>query len=125
MPAGVRTSRRIWLRLAGVFGLVAAAGAGGCLAPTLPVPPPAIPEIVGPDSDGNVTLKGAKGSARPGAEVTVWNPALDGGRGEGRTTLAEPDGSWSETIPAERKAVLYVWQTVGFDRSEHLEVTVP
>lgn len=115
-------SRRVCLRLAGLLGL---AVVGGCLAPTLPVPPPAVPEIVGPDADGNVTLKGARGSARPNAEVTVWNPALDGGRGEGRTTTALADGSWSETIPAERKAVLFVWQTVGFERSDQLEVQVP
>jgi hypothetical protein len=97
----------------------------GCLAPTLPVPPPAVPDIVGPDAEGNVTLKGGPGSARANAEVTVWNPLLDEGRGEGRTTIALPDGSWSETIPAERKGVLYVWQTIGFERSERLELRVP
>lgn len=97
----------------------------GCLAPTLPLPPPEQPTIQGPDASGLVTLSGRPGAARPNAEVTVWNPALDDGRGEGRTTIARSDGSWSESIPAARGQLLYVWQTVGFERSQQLQVKVP
>ncbi|MGZ3456694.1 MAG: hypothetical protein ACXWUG_05615 [Polyangiales bacterium] len=72
-----------------------------------------------------MTLKGKPGSATANAEVTVWNPMLDSGRGEGRTTIALPDGSWQEQIPAVSKQVLYVWQTSGFERSQEIEVKVP
>jgi hypothetical protein len=78
-----------------------------------------------PDSTGIVTLKGKAGSATPNAEVTVWNPMLDSGRGEGRTTIALPDGSWEEHIPAVSKQILWIWQTSGFERSDHIEVNVP
>ncbi|MBI2393150.1 MAG: hypothetical protein HYV09_26430 [Deltaproteobacteria bacterium] len=114
--------RRSWIRTVALGVLVAL---GGCLAPTLPVPPPAQPEILGPDESGMVTLKGSRDSARPSAEVTVWNPNLDGGKGEGRTTIANPDGSWQETIPAAHKQTLWVWQTVGFERSAQIEVVIP
>lgn len=97
----------------------------GCLAPTLPVPPPSQPEVIGPDATGIVTLKGGPGSARANAEVAVWNPNLDGGKGDGRLTIAAPDGSWSESIPAKSKETLWVWQTVGFERSDHIEVRIP
>lgn len=110
--------RRTWL-------LVGALALGGCLAPTLPVPPPSQPDVEGPDAAGNVTLKGAAGAARANAEVTVWNPNLDGGKGEGKLTIALPDGSWSETIPAKKGETLLVWQAVGGERSTHIEVRIP
>ncbi len=96
-----------------------------CISPTLPVPPPAQPDVTAPDASGLVTVKGQAGSAQPNAEVTVWNQALDEGRGEGRTTVARPDGSWTESIPATSKQTLWIWQTVGMDRSSHVEVRVP
>src|SRR3954469_15184097 len=94
---------------------------GACVAPTLPVPPPSQPDVTEPDSSGVVTLKGKAGSATPNAEVTVWNPEIS----EGRVTIAKPDGSWEEQIPAISKHVLWVWQTIGFDRSSTIEVKVP
>lgn len=115
-------TRRSWIRAA---ALCAVGVLGGCLSPTLPVPPPGQPEIEGPDASGMVTLKGNAGSAQPNAEVTVWNPALDSGKGEGRTTIANPDGSWKETIPASSKQTLWVWQTVGYERSSQIEVHIP
>lgn len=105
--------------------LSALVAVSGCLAPTLPVPPPGQPDVEGPDASGTVKLTGHAGSAQANAEVTVWNPALDGGKGEGRTTIANKDGSWQETIPAASKQTLWVWQTVGFERSNQIEVRIP
>jgi hypothetical protein len=116
---GVVLRRRQWQLVALV------AGAAGCLAPTLPVTPPAQPDVTGPDASGNVTLKGRPGSARANAEVTVWNPNLNAGKGAGVVTIAAGDGSWSNTIPAKTKETLWVWQTIGFERSEHIEVRIP
>lgn len=100
---------------------VFAVGVAGCLAPTLPIPPPTTPEVTAPDADGNVHLTGGKGSAQPGAYVTVWNLRLE----RGRTSRAAADGSWSEVVPAQSKDILYVWQESGNDRSDSVEIKVP
>jgi hypothetical protein len=111
--------RRSFLRSIAAFAVLALGQA--CVAPTLPVPPPSQPDVSEPDSSGIVTLKGKAGSATPNAEVTVWNPEIS----EGRVTIAQPDGSWEEQIPAISKHVLWVWQTIGYDRSSTIEVKVP
>lgn len=103
------------------FLAVLAVGVAGCLAPTLPIPPPSAPDVSAIDADGNVHLTGGRGSAQPGAYVTVWNLRLD----RGRTSRAAADGSWSETIPAQSKDVLYIWQESGNDRSDSIDVKVP
>lgn len=112
-------NRRSWIRAAALFALGAIAG--GCLAPTLPIPPPGQPEISGPDASGLVTLKGAADSAQPNAEVAAYNPVTR----EGRFTVASPNGSWELTIPATSKQTLWLWQTVGFERSSQIEVHIP
>lgn len=121
--------RRALARILAAAALGAAAvgalGTASCLAPTLPVPPPSQPDVIGPDPSGNVTLKGSRGSARPNAEVTAWNPNLNAGRGAGVVTIAADDGSWSQSIPAKSKEILWVWQSIGFERSDRIEVKIP
>jgi len=116
----MRSSRRTWLAASLSLGLVALAS---CLAPTLPVPPPASPEVSTPDQDGIVTVKGAAGSAKANAEVTVWNDNLAGVKGFSGS--AAGDGSWEIKLPAQSKQKLWIWQTVGFERSSTLEISVP
>src|SRR5690606_12240372 len=52
-----------------LFGVVLVAlGAGACLSPTLPLPPPSRPTMEGPDAAGNVRLFGrVPGKARVSA----------------------------------------------------------
>lgn len=109
--------RRSWLRACAASVLAL----GGCLAPTLPIPPPSQPEITAPDADGNVTLKGRPGGARANAEVTVFKPETE----TGSVSIAEPDGSWTVVLKARAKERLWVYQTVGYERSTHIEVEVP
>jgi hypothetical protein len=114
--------RRSFLGSIAAFAVLAVGLSGqACVAPTLPVPPPSQPDVSEPDSSGIVTLKGKAGSATPNAEVTVWNPELN----EGRVSIAKPDGSWEEQIPAVSKHILWVWQTIGYERSSTIEVKVP
>ena len=113
----MRPSRRTWL-----LGMAAIAVAG-CLAPTLPVPPPSSPEVSAPDTDGIVTVKGGQGSAQTNATITVWNPNLEGVKGF--SDSARPDGSWEIKLPAQSKQRLLIWQKVGTDTSNTLELTVP
>lgn len=113
-----RPARRTWL-------LGAVVALAGCLAPTLPVPPPSAPDVSAPDASGNVTLQGAPGSARANAEINVWNPNLDGGKGAGVFKIVAPDGSWNATIQGKSKETLWIWQTIGLESSDHIEVRIP
>lgn len=116
----MRPSRRSWLATLLVGGVALCAG---CLAPTLPVPPPSSPDVSAPDSDGIVTVKGNAGSARANAIVTVWNENL--AENKGVSDRARPDGSWQVKIPAQSKQTLMIWQTTGGEDSNWVELTVP
>ena len=120
-----------WLRaiLAG-----ATLGVSACIAPTLPVPPPAQPDVTAPDSTGMVTLKGGRQSATPNATIEVWNQSL----AESATCkspnpachplsgkLVDSDGSWIIQIPAKSKDHLLVSQTIGNEQSASVDVFVP
>lgn len=116
----MRPSRRTWLSGLLIGGLSASAG---CLAPTLPVPPPSSPEVSAPDSAGLVTVKGGPGSARANAIVTVWNENLP--ENKGVSDRVRSDGSWQVVQRAKSKERLLIWQTVGGDDSNWIELTVP
>jgi hypothetical protein len=66
----VSGSRR-WL-----FSVAAALAVGACLAPTLPLPPPAEPTVSGPDDSGTVALTGY---VQPGSWVFAVNRATNAG----------------------------------------------
>jgi hypothetical protein len=116
------------------IALAAAVATGvGCLAPTLPVPPPSTPEVSAPDTTGVVTVQGTKGSAHANATVTVWNEtyaespacAADPACAPGVVRIVNPDGSWVVKVKAQSKDLLYVWQTIGNEQSDQSEVHVP
>lgn len=110
----MRPSRRSWLTTAALLGGVFALG--GCLAPTLPVPPPANPDISAPDADGMVTVKGGKGSARPNWTVHVEKQGNPPGV-DGFEDAALADGSWEIKLPAKSGDRLAIWQEQGTERS--------
>jgi hypothetical protein len=124
-PALARALARLAL-----LALVLAAVA--CIAPTLPVPPPAQPDVSAPDSAGLVTVTGAKGSVAAYAEVSVFNQtyaesaeckaAVDCTPGVFRN--ANADGSYLVRIQGRSKDLLYVWQTTGGGESAATEVHV-
>lgn len=96
------------------LGLVAV----GCLAPTLPLPPPSRPDIEGPTPDGNVTLTG---TAPPTTAVVAENLA----NGEIRGQRASAEGAYRIVIPAlvgDRMALTY---REGTDQSDVLFFVVP
>ena len=103
-----------------------------CIAPTLPVPPPAQPEVSAPDSVGIVTVTGPKGAVAAYAEVTVWNQTYaesvdcktDTYCNPGVVRIANADGSFAVRLKGKSKDLLYVWQTTGGHQSAATEVHV-
>ncbi len=109
---------RITRRLAVLIFAVLALGVG-CASPTLPLPPPAKPDVQGPDSQGMVTLSG---NVQPGANVYAANL----GTGDGRIQLGTgSDGAYSLTLPAQVNDELAVWYSVGTHQSGSVVFRVP
>jgi hypothetical protein len=48
----------LWSRRVFALALLGGALAGGCLSPTLPLPPPSKPDVSAPDANGNVRVQG-------------------------------------------------------------------
>ncbi len=91
---------------------------GGCLAPTLPLPPPSKPTIAGPDSSGNVELTG---SVQPNSEVYVRNYASTDIYGQ----ITGGDGAYDVTLPAQGGDQLELWYVSGKDQSPSIEFRIP
>lgn len=82
----------------------------GCLAPTLPLPPPDRPAVEGPDATGNIRLTGT--TPEHSAVVYALNDRTNQIVGE-RTTL-----STYELVMAARVGdSITFWYTVGADQS--------
>jgi hypothetical protein len=99
---------------------------GACESPTLPLPPPAIPNV---ETDGlpagQVELSSADG-AEPGAAILTINdnpklPAKEQVFG----TEADQNGSWSLTVFAAPGDTIEIYQLISNDVSTPQEVTIP
>jgi hypothetical protein len=106
-----RVVRRLLL---GVAGLCLAS----CLSPTLPLPPPAKPDVSGPDESGYVRLQGV---AAPRSEVIAWNHNnnLIAGQVTGDTSLYDFE------IKAEENDVIELWYIKGSEESSSVKIIVP
>jgi hypothetical protein len=99
-------------------GVLLAGALGGCLAPTLPLPPPEEPDTVEPLADGGWAIRGA---ATPGAIVI----GLVERTGEG--TVVEDrnaDGRYRLVVDAERCDVVTLWQVDGDETSAKTRVVL-
>jgi len=93
-------------------GAVAFVFDAGCLSPTLPLPPPALPTILpGSDADHVELLSNICGGAESGALIVVENenPALTGDQ-VGALTRADSCGRWDVEVYAHQGDVLQIWQ---------------
>ena len=95
--------------------------AGGCLSPTLPLPPPYEPTVSKVDAEGYVTLQGGVGAADPGAIVYGY----DQQNGEGSIDTVGGSGQYRLRMPAATGDTIVVWQEQGSERSSSVAVTVP
>jgi hypothetical protein len=90
----------------------------GCLEPTLPLPPPARPEVSPPDSSGIATVRG---KVRGSTTAMVENLA----NGEIRGKVTDDTGLFTITIPAESNDRLVVYYIEALRRSQTTVVLVP
>lgn len=97
----------------------------GCLAPTLPLPPPDAPDAYVGEEEGVVRLDGPHG-ALPEAIVVVYNTnqtVAPSDRVSG--AQADKNGAWSCDIRAQSGDVLRIWQEIDGTRSDTLNYQVP
>ncbi len=117
-----RTTRRSLaaLALASFVGFVVL----GCVAPTLPLPPPLLP-TVSSSADGAVHLTSDRG-ADPNAIVVIYNrnPAVALDKRVGGAQ-ADATGSWEADVFATKGDVLDITQETGTTRSAPVSLTVP
>ncbi len=105
-------SRRRWL--GALCALVV-----GCLSPTLPLPPPAQPEITGPNDQGLVTLSGTVD--RPEATVLALNERtahIDG-------TFADKAGRYAFQVEAQPGDPMKLWWEFGKEVSDQQGFRIP
>lgn len=100
------------------FGAMVSGLLVGCLAPTLPLPPPSRPEVTTPDAAGMIHIRG---TVRPKAEVLAKNLRTLKIVGE----ETDESGAYDLIMEAEIDDRLIIWYTDGGDESDLTEVTVP
>ena len=115
-------------RALGHFRLVALAGivvVAACASPTLPLPPPAVPNVSASTEVGKVHLASTRG-AEANAIIVVYNrnPSV---RLDQRFGGAQADGtgSWQADVFASHGDVVEVTQEFGTTRSPPIDVQIP
>lgn|SRR5690606_8251299 len=99
--------------------LVAAALAvGSCLAPTLPLPPPEMPQIEGPDEAGVTHLSGR-------VQANAWVYAYNRASEVGHFRATGDDGRYELEIVAQVGDPILMWYTVSGEQSDSLEFEIP
>lgn len=106
-----RVLRRFVLSLAGLC-------LAACLSPTLPLPPPAKPDVGAPDENGLARLQGL---AAPKVEVLAWNRRNDLIAGQ----VTGDDARYDFSIPAQAGDVIELWYIQGKEQSQSTTVEVP
>jgi hypothetical protein len=92
----------------------------GCTSRTLPLPPPEVRSVSGPDADGYVTLKGY---ALEEASVGVMNDrTMEGVITSTANTECDNTCPWEARIRAEIGDPLRVWQFFETDSSRDVRV---
>lgn len=91
---------------------------GGCLSPTLPLPPPEAPRAIQQGANGTWTVAG---DCVPGALVTVFVERT------GIGTVVEDrdaDGFYAAEVEGARCDVVRIWQDDGDESSASLQVVL-
>lgn len=102
---------RVWRKLLAVLALGAVLAPGGCLSPTLPLPPPEEPDAITEGADGMWELRG---DCLEGAEVIAVNEST--GRGAVFVDL-DRTGRYSLVIEGEACDVAIISQVLSDEAS--------
>lgn len=108
----------MFARLLALSLLLAAPACTTGSSPTLPIPPPTALSSA-PDAAGIVTITGS--GAIEGAMVLAYNERLE----TGSIGVADDMGDFSLQLAAEVGDSITVWQRVGTDSGQLLEIIVP
>lgn len=101
-----------------LFCVAAALALTACLAPTLPLPPPAEPNLSGPNEEGLVHLTG-------NVRAEAWVFALNRQSNVGTFQGTGADGAYDLALPAKVGDTLVLWYEHDGDVSESLLIEVP
>lgn len=104
-------SRRLALWVA------AALLAGGCLAPTLPLPPPDRPTVDGPDENGVTHLQGR-------VEGGAWVYAINRRSEMGVFKATDDSGEYQLTLITQAGDSIVLWYELGSESSDRLEFEI-
>jgi hypothetical protein len=97
-----------------------------CTSPTLPLPPPSLPEVTSSNAPGYIHLSSKRG-VEPNAVVVIVNQNLNVPNSERvGGAIADSEGSWETDVRASKGDVLDITQEFGSGKqSPPLRMTVP
>jgi hypothetical protein len=111
-------ARGLHVAALGLLLVTMAAGAGGCAAPTLPLPPPAALAATSPDPTTGLVV--VTGEVLPDAYVSCLNPRIE----TGVIVRADAAGRFRLEIAAQVGDSLLVWQQRGNDFGPYAELCI-
>ena len=120
--AMVRKWRPSWsFTVVGFVALVAA-----CASPTLPLPPPAVPDVAYSQTDPTMVHLTSVRGAEPNAIIVIFNASAAVPLDKRVTgSQADAEGTWDANVVASRGDVLEITQESGVTRSPPADVQVP
>jgi hypothetical protein len=109
----VESKRRLLVLLAGVSTLV-----GGCLSPTLPLPPPSPPEVTETDVQGVYRVTG---TVPANSHVTTWNLSSDLSFGQ----QTRGNGAYHFLVTGEQGDPMLIYYVIATDQSDATDFRLP
>lgn len=97
--------------------LLVSAALGGCLSPTLPLPPPT-PDVSAPDTTGQAHLTGQVPSYAYAEAINIRTNEIAG-------QVTDASGNYDFTIGAQIGDELHFFYEKGGERSDFVAVLVP
>jgi hypothetical protein len=105
--------------------VVVVALAVGCESPTLPLPPPALPDVSISTQAGKFHLASTRG-AQPDAVIVILNRNPNIPRDQRVSgSQADDEGTWEADVLASPNDVLDITQEFGIERSPPVTVVIP
>jgi hypothetical protein len=111
-------------RLCALLAVGAVTTSLACAAPTLPLPPPAAPQVT--SLGQNQYLLRAERGAEPHAIVLIYNKDPEVPLSERvYASEANAEGTWEKTITAKPGSFVDIWQDTGNASSPQISIQLP